>query len=230
MRTLIVGDIHGRYGMLLEALEAASYDAASDLLIGTGDLVDRGPESAQVLEFFACPRRLSVRGNHDEWALAWLRDKHAPDIWTSQGGLATMNSLEDGPLAKYRAVLEAQEPFLEHSTPAGRRILVLHAGFDPTIPLDDQDAHALQWDRTFFHRQRAVPARVDPWDRIFLGHTVVSFPERWGNVWTLDTGAGWHGAVTVMDADTEEFWCSAMVAEHYETPQVEPSCELERSA
>lgn len=58
MRTLVVGDIHGCYFELLALLEKAGL-GEGDLLVAAGDIVDRGPETPQVLDFFRGPSRKS---------------------------------------------------------------------------------------------------------------------------------------------------------------------------
>lgn len=54
-RDFAVGDIHGHFTRLQVALDAVSFDPAVDRLFSVGDLVDRGPESEQVLEWLAKP-------------------------------------------------------------------------------------------------------------------------------------------------------------------------------
>jgi serine/threonine protein phosphatase 1 len=64
-QTLIVGDIHGCYFELLALLDKAGL-GAEDLIIGIGDIVDRGPESPQVLEYFQkTAHARAVMGNHE---------------------------------------------------------------------------------------------------------------------------------------------------------------------
>ncbi|RZJ71145.1 MAG: serine/threonine protein phosphatase, partial [Flavobacterium sp.] len=51
---------------------------------------------------------------------------------------------------------------------------------------------------------------------IFIGHTPVTrigkmVPVQMANVWNVDTGAAFKGPVTMMDADTKEFWQSDAV-------------------
>jgi serine/threonine protein phosphatase 1 len=65
-RDFVVGDIHGCFSVLDRALARAEFDPAKDRLIVVGDLVDRGPESDQVLEFLRRPSIYSIRGNHDD--------------------------------------------------------------------------------------------------------------------------------------------------------------------
>lgn len=65
MKTLIIGDIHGCYIELQELL-ARSGIADSDEVIALGDIVDRGPETPQVLDFFRRqPNARSLMGNHE---------------------------------------------------------------------------------------------------------------------------------------------------------------------
>lgn len=65
MKRLVIGDIHGCYAELQELLGKAEI-SASDEIISLGDLVDRGPESPEVLGFFRSqPNARSLQGNHE---------------------------------------------------------------------------------------------------------------------------------------------------------------------
>jgi serine/threonine protein phosphatase 1 len=65
MKTLIIGDIHGCYIELQELL-ARSGIADSDTIIALGDIVDRGSDTSQVLDFFRRqPNARSLMGNHE---------------------------------------------------------------------------------------------------------------------------------------------------------------------
>lgn len=68
-RDFAVGDIHGCFSDLQRALDAIGFDPAVDRLFCVGDLVDRGPESDQVLAWLDRPWFASICGNHD--FLAW---------------------------------------------------------------------------------------------------------------------------------------------------------------
>lgn len=65
MKTLVIGDIQGCYQELLDLLQQAGI-SEEDQIIAVGDLVDRGPESPAVLDFFRSRRNVrSVMGNHE---------------------------------------------------------------------------------------------------------------------------------------------------------------------
>jgi len=65
MKRLIIGDIHGCYAELQHLLDRAGL-SAEDEIIALGDIVDRGPDSPRVLDFFQKqPRARSLMGNHE---------------------------------------------------------------------------------------------------------------------------------------------------------------------
>jgi len=67
MATLVIGDVQGCYDQLMRLLERAGYDERRDVLWFVGDLVNRGPQSAQTLRFAKRlgNRQVTVLGNHD---------------------------------------------------------------------------------------------------------------------------------------------------------------------
>ncbi|MEZ4397399.1 MAG: metallophosphoesterase [Candidatus Krumholzibacteriia bacterium] len=66
MATLIIGDIHGCWAELQALLDKVG-PGERDLILAVGDLVNRGPDSPRVLDFFRqTPNAASIRGNHEE--------------------------------------------------------------------------------------------------------------------------------------------------------------------
>ncbi len=75
-RTFAIGDIHGDLEALERVFARLPSLESSDTLVFLGDYVDRGPRSADVIEFVRAleregpPRVVPLRGNHED---AWLR-------------------------------------------------------------------------------------------------------------------------------------------------------------
>ncbi len=86
MATLAIGDVQGCYDQLLRLLEHAGYDERRDVLWFVGDLINRGPQSAQTLRFARRlgDRQVTVLGNHDLTLLAvaaGIRKPHRGDTF-----------------------------------------------------------------------------------------------------------------------------------------------------
>ena len=76
MRRIFVGDVQGCRAELERLLEAVGYAPGSDQLVPVGDLVNKGPDSAGVLDLLMQLDAQPVLGNHD---LHWLeRHRAAP--------------------------------------------------------------------------------------------------------------------------------------------------------
>ena len=81
----LVGDLHGCFARLMEALRERRFDPYQDLLLSVGDLIDRGPQSAECLDLLRYRWFFAVRGNHEQMALDTLADGE-PMLWEMNGG------------------------------------------------------------------------------------------------------------------------------------------------
>ena len=72
-----VGDVHGMFALLERALDTAGFRHGRDLVVGVGDLIDRGPESAHALEWCESGAMVTVKGNH-EWMMEQCLDPPQP--------------------------------------------------------------------------------------------------------------------------------------------------------
>lgn len=67
------GDVHGQYDLLLTALRQAGFNPElGHRLFACGDLIDVGPQSAQVIQLLQEPWFDSVEGNHERMMLQAL--------------------------------------------------------------------------------------------------------------------------------------------------------------
>ena len=76
-RTIVVGDVHGCLGELHELLEKVEYTPAHDRVVLVGDLVNKGPGSAECVRYARTAGHSVVRGNHDDAALFAWEERHA---------------------------------------------------------------------------------------------------------------------------------------------------------
>ena len=126
MKTLVVGDIQGCFTELRELLQLT----VPDRIVAVGDLVNRGPDSPEVLKFFrSSPEAESVMGNH-EW-------KHIHSYHTGVRSTLPVELVREqiGEEAYAGAIqyMEGLPPFLELS-----EAIVIHAFWEPGVPLDQQ--------------------------------------------------------------------------------------------
>ena len=93
----VIGDIAGQF-KTLQALLAKMPPTATP--VSVGDLIDRGPDSQQVVDFFRQPDRLAVLGNHEHLMMDfYASEQYYGDVyghdWTRNGGRATQASMDD---------------------------------------------------------------------------------------------------------------------------------------
>ncbi len=212
-RDLIVGDIHGHFTKLQAALDAVGFDPSRDRLFSVGDLVDRGPESDQALEWVAKPWFHAVRGNHEDMAIRWPAGNMDAALYAMNGGAWNVSN----PPAAQREFSEtfAALPLaIELETAAGL-VGIVHADcpfgswqeFAEVLeteelsgPLKRAVFEAAQWSRErITNRDESMVAGVRA---LVVGHTPMERKTVLGNVHYIDT-MGWRGReFTILDAAT----------------------------
>ncbi|GBD54017.1 serine/threonine protein phosphatase [Microcystis aeruginosa NIES-298] len=70
-RRIIIGDVHGQYDALLQLMEAIAPQEKKPVYF-LGDLIDRGLNSAEVVEFVRQHRYGCLLGNHEQMLLEVL--------------------------------------------------------------------------------------------------------------------------------------------------------------
>jgi serine/threonine protein phosphatase 1 len=209
MRVLAIGDIHG-CSKALNHLLAAIGPRKSDLIITLGDYVDRGPDSAGVIERLIRLREkhrlICLRGNHEQLMLHARLGRDRLIEW-SHGDVNTT-------LASY--ALPGVQPTLDH-VPAAHwdflengcvdwhetdTHLFVHAGLDPGLPMTEQPDFVLRWQR-FSDPQPHASGKV-----MVCGHTAQKngSPLNIGHAICIDTGACRKGWLTCLEATTGYVW------------------------
>jgi serine/threonine protein phosphatase 1 len=224
-RHLVVGDIHGRYDMFMRLLDRANYDPTKDVVYSVGDMIDRGPDSVKVLEFFQQERCYAVKGNHELMAMDidwwdtwihnggaecredlhrhgrdddWMKDILRPLPWVIEVG-------EDGEDGAFRIV--------HAEMPPGWSDAYFRKTFNEALNTDDPSFSRTVWGRNLVYAGAKNVANMLPTtneiefhpDRNRLnicGHTPVPRALKVGDVWFIDT---WRSkTMTLIDAVTEE--------------------------
>lgn len=225
-RVYAVGDVHGRLDLLDDALSRIEADIdsrarAQNIIVFLGDLIDRGPSSAQVIERVRTYRRPAVRtvflsGNHEEVLLRLLRgESRFLRDWLSFGGAQCARSYGISSTALKRMdpgqaveVLRQKIPghdqaFLKSFVDTFRigSYLFVHAGVRPGVPLSDQTQADLRWIRRPFLENDDDHGFV-----VVHGHTIAEQVDVRANRIGLDTGAYRSGVLTAMGLEGRERW------------------------
>ena len=217
-RVYAIGDIHGRDDLFAELIDLIRADnsalgPALVTLILLGDLVDRGPNSAEVVERairlkdeFSDTRLLI--GNHEECFLAALTgDVRRLRYFMRIGGDATVRSYWNDEASFVEASFEDVAERLPQKVPAehvqflgdGEDVIEIgdyvfvHAGIRPGVPIDKQSLGDLRWIREEF-----LDDERDHGAMIVHGHTIYDDVDEWPNRIGIDTGAYRSGILTAV--------------------------------
>jgi serine/threonine protein phosphatase 1 len=85
----VIGDVHGEYDKLILLLSKLPRDA---VVCFTGDLIDRGEDSAKVIELIINSGYFCVLGNHELMMIKSDESKQDKEYWFHNGGLETLSS------------------------------------------------------------------------------------------------------------------------------------------
>ncbi len=210
-----VGDVHGCLELFQTMERAILQDAAAfpgpPTIILLGDMIDRGPHSAALIDHLLRPlpgtaRRLCLMGNHEAMMLDFLEAPRQQIDWLFAGGfetlvsygvgldLATLSGLSE---RKLRQILAAHLPeghiTLLRTALAGVQVgpyLLAHAGADPSAPLTAQPLSALLWGSAGV----SAPAGLT----LVHGHYITADPTFEPQRIGLDTGAYATGRLTAL--------------------------------
>lgn len=208
-RDFLVGDIHGQYDLLIEAMVRVAFDTSRDRLFSVGDLIDRGEASLDCLSLAFEPWFFGVRGNHEVLAQDALfnesgaeGDGFKHELWMNNGGTwAQRENLEDVKRLLGKAICYL--PYAREISVGGKRIGIVHAEPPKDWSLLELEDHPAGRERLVWGRSRIKEGDTTPVasiDAVVVGHTIVGTPTTLGNVHYIDTGAFMSGRLTLIDA------------------------------
>jgi calcineurin-like phosphoesterase family protein len=225
-RAYAVGDVHGRLDLLEEMLALIEADVrgrrkAKTVLVFLGDLIDRGPQSAEVVERLRLyspefARTVFLMGNHEEVMLRVLSGEvELLDDWLKFGGAECVRSYGPDPDALKRmrpaaaleqlksAVPKAHVDFIRSfaDTLSFGNYLFVHAGIRPGVALADQAQRDMRWIRHPF-----LDDERDHGCLVVHGHTIGRNVDERPNRICIDTGAYRTGVLTALGIEESRRW------------------------
>jgi serine/threonine protein phosphatase 1 len=223
-RIYCIGDIHGRHDILekihIKILEDSVSYTGHKKLIYLGDYIDRGEHSQQVVELLLTSPLLGfeiiyLRGNHEQTMLDFLIESEVGRSWFNYGGLQTLVSYG----VRYRKLPTSPHDFqalqtelraslpLSHVEFLEQTILsyvdgsyyFVHAGVNPRLKLDQQQAEDQLWIRDAFIEH------TKPYEKIIVhGHTITEEVDFQVNRIGLDTGAYLSGKLSCLVLEDDQ--------------------------
>jgi Calcineurin-like phosphoesterase. len=225
-RVYAIGDVHGRddlFAGMLDLIRAdnAARSPAEVSIVLLGDLIDRGPQSADVVERAMrlreeFPETRLLIGNHEECFLAALTgDVRRLRYFMRIGGDATVASYWGDEKSLADATFEEVAERLPGLVPdehvaflgTGEDIIEIgdyafvHAGIRPGIPLEKQSLSDLRWIRDEFLDNLADHGKM-----IVHGHSITAEPDEQANRIGVDVGAFRSGTLAALALEGEQRW------------------------
>lgn len=227
----LVGDLHGEYGSLLLALKALSFNPALDRVLFTGDMHDRGRNSAACLELLRQPWVDSVLGNHelmllnavDDDGSLWKARNSMYAGWMTNGGEWVEETSQEERSAWRRRILERVPLYWIVERRDGRRVMVCHAEADPLllpdvldlrnqpVPLGTLHSSPTLWGRHTLavagdetissQRKKQLLPPLEGALFAVHGHSQLKLASWVANRLFIDTGAVYGNLLTLVDVD-----------------------------
>lgn len=214
--TYAIGDVHGEAERLAKLHDVIfdrhekRYESASMRLIYLGDYIDRGPDSAGVIDQIRARQAsmdieiIALAGNHEAMMINALESgrSHAYQHWLRNGGQETLKSYRDH---GYDQVPRAHLDWARHLPTIfydrAERWVFVHAGVHPSeFPNDAQSVHLWTRSADFFDVNRWQGTALEGWT-VVHGHTPTKNgrPDISGDHSrriNIDTGAVFGGRLT----------------------------------
>jgi len=197
----VVGDIHGCLDQLNKQLHELKFNQDVDRLFCTGDLVDRGPDSIDVIKLLEQDWFHSVVGNHEFMLSFAPTDATLYNIHIANG--AYWFALLDGTVKQYivNLIHNKMPLIIEVETQSGL-IGIVHGDLKDLIDwntlyqdgfIDYDFQQNCLWGRYLFERSyyNPVPVIIDNIHKVYFGHSITPHgtPIVYGNCVFIDSGA-----------------------------------------
>ena len=205
-RLVFIGDIHGCKDELLKLLKKVDFDPSLDHLIATGDVINKGPHSAGVLDHLIHLNATTVRGNHEDRLIHTAKSTYNTFVSPTDGTMQALQEtdsfvdltsasrrdahtlkklhprhlryIQHMPLIlRIRPLPQALKTSTSPNSPIAEEILVVHAGLVPALPLEKQDPYYVTNMRSL-HAKSHVPSADRAGKKKKVRHN-----KPWRNIW-----------------------------------------------
>lgn len=240
----VIGDVHGCHSELMRLLDKLGYDSAAEpvthpqgrRVVFLGDLVDRGPGVAEVLDvamsMVAAGSALCILGNHENKLSRALAGRN---VQVTHGLAESLEQLERRGPGFSEQVAEFIDGLVSHYLLDGGRLVVAHAGLPERYhgrASGRVRSIALYGDTDGETDEYGLPVRYQ-WAEdyrgeaaVVYGHTPVPVAGWVNNTICVDTGAVFGGELTALRWPERELVSVAAEREYYEPIRpVEPDPE-----
>jgi len=206
-RVFFCGDVHGNYSQLQEQLSEIGFMVSEDILILTGDIIDRGTENKKMIEFATCtPCVYSVLGNHESMFLSAIHDELVRSIYTSANiGGSWIEQHPHSDLEDMATLIENCMPIAITIDRGDFQIGVIHAASPPNwqdvISPKPEDSEYHLWSREqFVNAKDGVDNdHIGGIDVVVHGHVCSDLTVSGNQVW-IDTN--WStGALSILESN-----------------------------
>lgn len=198
MKHAIIGDIHGRYDLLLNVISRLQYNGfelGRDTLVCLGDYIDRGKQSKQVIQYLTILKKdygdkvVLLKGNHEQLAEDFLlcsynERKEIAKWWLVNGGRETLNSFKE-------TIDDTLIPFIKslQITYETSNFVCVHGGIPIGKNIYTATEDELLWNRKNNHYRGKLQ---------IVGHSIVKRVHQLEDTLYIDTGAFTYGKLSAV--------------------------------
>ena len=235
-RVYAIGDIHGRFDLMMRMLNRIAADGATFedgrrvRLVFLGDYIDRGDDARAVLDVIASLKAVNpdavicLLGNHEDALLEFLRDPVENPGWLDFGAEQTLasygvpskrrpNALERSWIARTLAEkMGGHLALLKAMGPIFQSgdVIFSHAGYDPLKTARTQDKGDLIWGNDAFLCDAPAPGLC-----FVHGHHDGPRPVHLKGRICVDTGAYYSGVLTAVRLDKDVTFLSVTMTDQH---------------
>lgn len=198
----VVGDLHGCHSLLMHELHKINFNFDNDLLICTGDLIDRGTENLECISLLDQKWFLTVRGNHEQMCIRGQHDPKMKEMHVRNGGAWFYRQFQKTQQKIIDRLVDL--PLVIEVLLSNKKIGIIHADIDIQdwevfkadilkgdykIPGIVSSYCNVLWGRGRIRNYSDKYDIVENIDEIYLGHTIVKEQTQIDNCHYIDVGS-----------------------------------------